>query len=115
MAWQKGKSGNPGGRPKEDSEVKDLARKYTKEAVTKLVEWMRSENPKASVSACQALLDRGFGKPAQSVDMKITDDRPDRDSILASLADLHARLAGRSDGRGTEPASGTVPPGDTTH
>jgi hypothetical protein len=30
--------------------------------------WMRSDNPRASVAAAQALLDRGFGKPQQSVD-----------------------------------------------
>jgi hypothetical protein len=67
VKFQKGKSGNPGGRPKENDEVKDLARKYTKEAVLKLAEWMRSDNAKASVSACSALLDRGYGKPAQAI------------------------------------------------
>lgn len=61
------------------------------------------------------LYDRVDGKPAQTVDMNINDERPNRDSILSSLAELHARLAGRSDGRGTEPATGSVPPSDTTH
>ena len=28
MPWGKGKSGNPGGRPKEDAEVKQLARSH---------------------------------------------------------------------------------------
>jgi hypothetical protein len=58
--FHKGKSGNPGGRPKESNEVKELARQYSAEAVEKLAAWMRSDNAKASVSACNALLDRAF-------------------------------------------------------
>lgn len=61
------------------------------------------------------LYDRVDGKPAQTVDMNINDERPDRDTLIRSMAELHARLAGRSDGRGTEPATGSVPPSDTTH
>ena len=30
-----------------------------------LVSWMRSDNPRASVAACQALLDRAWGKAGQ--------------------------------------------------
>ena len=67
MPFQKGQSGNPGGRPKENNEVKELARKHSREAVKRLAEWMRSNEPKASVAACVALLDRGFGKPAIAV------------------------------------------------
>lgn len=65
MKFQKGKSGNPGGRPKDIAGISKLARKHSKEAILKLVEWMRSDNAKASVSACQALLDRGWGKATQ--------------------------------------------------
>ena len=67
MPYVKGQSGNPGGRPKEDGEVKKLARKHTKEAMDTLVKWMRSDNAKASVTASQALLDRGYGKPVQAI------------------------------------------------
>ena len=66
--WGPGKSGNPGGRPKEDGEVKSLARDHTSEAINRLAYWMRSDNAKASVSACVALLDRGWGKPVQAVE-----------------------------------------------
>lgn len=68
MPFEKGKSGNPGGRPKEIHEVKELARAHTKEAIDRLVHWMRSNDAKASVSASQALLDRGYGKPAQAIE-----------------------------------------------
>ena len=67
MKFEKGVSGNPGGRPKELHDVKSLARQYTKEAIERLVAWMKSDNAKASVSASMALLDRGYGKPAQEV------------------------------------------------
>lgn len=67
MPFQPGQSGNPGGRPKENDEVKRLARKHSKDAIKRLAHWLHSDNPKASVSAAQALLDRGFGKPAQAI------------------------------------------------
>lgn len=67
MPFKKGQSGNPGGRPKENDEVKTLARKHTKSAIARLVFWMQSDNAKASVSASQALLDRGHGKPTQAI------------------------------------------------
>jgi hypothetical protein len=63
----KGQSGNPGGRPKEAHDVKELARQYTGEAILKLAEWMRSDNAKASVAACNVLLDRGWGKAIQAI------------------------------------------------
>ena len=65
--FEKGKSGNPGGRPKENGEVIKLARKHTKQAIAKLAAWMESDNAKASVAASTALLDRGWGKPSQAI------------------------------------------------
>jgi hypothetical protein len=68
MPFARGQSGNPGGRPKmtpELREVEDLARKASPAAVKRLVEWMNSDNARASVAACNAILDRGFGRPTQ--------------------------------------------------
>lgn len=75
MPFVKGKSGNPGGRIKkapELREVEELAREHSPSAIKRLVDWMKSDNAKASVSACQAILDRAFGKPAQAVEHKGT-------------------------------------------
>lgn len=69
MAWEKGKSGNPGGRPKDMLGLRVLARKHTVEAVRTLVQIMKSKlAPEAArVSAATAILDRGYGKPAQAI------------------------------------------------
>lgn len=66
--FKPGKSGNPGGRPKWVSESKELCGARTPEAIERLVYWMRSEDPRASVSAANAILDRALGKPAQAIE-----------------------------------------------
>ena len=76
MAFQPGQSGNPGGRPKEDSEVKALARTAGPEAIEKLLELMRGDDRRTALAAAQALLDRGFGKPSQAVEMSGPDGEP---------------------------------------
>jgi hypothetical protein len=74
--FKKGISGNPGGRPKEVAEVQKLARTHTKQAINRLVYWMKSDDPRASVAACQALLDRGWGKPTQPTEVGGPDGAP---------------------------------------
>ena len=57
-----GFSGNPGGRPKDEFKVAELARSYTVEAVETLVDLMRySKDDRVHGTASQALLDRGWG------------------------------------------------------
>ncbi|KXV72218.1 hypothetical protein AD952_05710 [Acetobacter cerevisiae] len=43
-------------------EVKEAAREHTLLAIERLVYWAKSEEPKASVAASNALLDRAWGK-----------------------------------------------------
>jgi len=65
--FKPGQSGNPLGRPKSDKTIRDLARVHTKDALETLAGIVK--NPKASdtarVQACNALLDRGWGKAPQ--------------------------------------------------
>ena len=65
--FKPGQSGNPLGRPKSDKTIRDLARVHTEDALKTLSAIVK--NPKASdtarVQACNAILDRGWGKPVQ--------------------------------------------------
>lgn len=69
MPFEKGVSGNPGGRPRQDNRVRDLAQAQTENAIAGLVSVLEDKGaPAASrVSAAVALLDRGWGKPVQPV------------------------------------------------
>jgi len=68
--FQPGQSGNPGGRSKAESEIKRIAQEHGPAALEKLVQLLNGEDQKLAMAAANALLDRGFGKPAQSVDLK---------------------------------------------
>lgn len=69
-----GQSGNPGGRPKEAAEVTALAKEYSLEAINRLVELMRqTDDKRLAKAACDSILDRGLGKPAQYVATNGTD------------------------------------------
>jgi hypothetical protein len=68
--FKPGASGNPLGRPKSDVTIRELAKAHTEGAIHTLAKIMN--DPKAShtarVHAACALLDRGWGKPAQYVE-----------------------------------------------
>jgi hypothetical protein len=73
--WGKGKSGNPGGRsprvgPNGET-VAELARAHTADAINTLVAVCNNQKELsfARISAANALLDRGWGKPKESVDI----------------------------------------------
>jgi hypothetical protein len=71
-----GNKANPGGRPKEIGHVRELARQHTEDAIRTLVEVMHDPEEKgpARVAAAQALLDRGYGRPPQSLEHSVGGD-----------------------------------------
>jgi hypothetical protein len=70
MQFQKGQSGNPGGRRKADPELRAIAQQYTEEAVDVAVKVMRNSKAADSsrLKAVEILLDRGHGRPVQAID-----------------------------------------------
>ena len=68
------RTGRPKGRPKGSlnkatAELKQIAQQYTDEAFEILLQIARDgENEGARVSAVKEILDRGWGKPAQTVE-----------------------------------------------
>lgn len=72
MAYQKGISGNPGGRPKtilaNGMTLREMARTHTEVALNALVKVVtEAESESSRVAAASALLDRGWGKPTQPI------------------------------------------------
>lgn len=66
--FRPGISGNPGGRPKAEGHVRDLARAQTGRAIAALVEALEDQNGRVRVAAATALLDRGWGRPTQVIE-----------------------------------------------
>jgi len=69
MAKGKKTGGRVAGTPnKATRELKDIAREYGEEAIDRLVKLMRAaESEQVQAAACKELMDRGYGKPSQSI------------------------------------------------
>ena len=68
--FKPGVSGNPAGRPKSNSNIREIAKLHTAEAIQTLLDIM--QDPKAShtarVHAADSILNRAWGKPTQYVE-----------------------------------------------
>jgi hypothetical protein len=60
-----GQSGNPKGRPKAPVDIAALARVHGPKCIEIAVELLASSDERIRLAAVTALLERGYGKPAQ--------------------------------------------------
>jgi hypothetical protein len=66
--WVKGgPSGNPNGRPKALVDIAALAREHGPRCIDVAVALLDDPDPRIRLATVVALLDRGFGKPVQSI------------------------------------------------
>jgi Family of unknown function (DUF5681) len=69
----KGTSGNPGGRPKVEGHVREIARQCTADAMLTLKSIMLDKHAPhaARITAANSILDRGYGRPGQALSLEL--------------------------------------------
>lgn len=99
--WQKGQSGNPGGRPKAPFDMVALARSMAPDALDTLGKIMRDDKapPSSRVTAAGIVLDRGYGKAPATIQVQaqkqladMSDDELVAIAQLARSSDVQRRL-----------------------
>jgi hypothetical protein len=97
-SFKPGVSGNPSGR-KPDKELRELARAWTEQAIQALA--LALTDPRTSVPAAIALLNRGWGMPAQAIVGGDEDSAPVRLSMKVNLVrSPHAGITNGPAGEG---------------
>ena len=108
--WKKGVCPNPRGRPKGIGWVREIARGYTKLAIDTLVELCaKGKNESVRRAAAADLLERGWGKHLQQVEVTRTPfDEMSADELRAlerALANLEGEEAGAAGEREGTPVA----------
>jgi Family of unknown function (DUF5681) len=71
--FAKGESGNPGGRPKLPSEMREIFQSKAPEAFEVLCRHLHATDPRVALAAATQILDRAYGRPVQSIDANISE------------------------------------------
>lgn len=95
--FSKGQTGNPGGRPRTDPQVREALEQGSLAAAQRLVALVSDPDPRIGLMASQALLDRLYGKPRQA--LEVDDGRDEimahyhllvQESVMRELERVHA-------------------------
>jgi len=91
LKFRKGQSGNPGGRPKVLGEVQELARQHAPTVIVELARLaLRAKSETARIAAIRELLDRGYGRPRQAMEVSVPADNPLQ--LLLDEIDARSRI-----------------------
>lgn len=92
-SFKPGQSGNPGGRPKltpEEHDALAMAKQFAPDAIRALHEIATSKtaSDKARVTAAEAIINRVYGKPKETVESTVKHERRSESDILKELVAL---------------------------
>ena len=103
--FKKGQSGNPGGRPKMPPDMKAAIQEKTPELLKSLFALARQkDDPRVQAVAIKELLDRGWGRAAQTINAKIEGVDPS-EAHLEALREIMNRRSRSADDEGGPPTA----------
>ena len=91
LKFRKGQSGNPGGRPKVLGDVQEMARQHAPRIIVELARLaLKAKSETARIAAIRELLDRGYGKPRQAMEVSVPAGNPIQ--LLLDEIDARSRI-----------------------
>jgi hypothetical protein len=107
LKFRKGQSGNPGGRPKVLGDVQEMARQHAPRVIVELARLaLKAKSETARIAAIRELLDRGYGRARQAMEVSVPADDPIR--LLLDEIDARSRVEAPVS---HTPARNQLPPG----
>ena len=103
--FPKGVSGNPGGRPKIPAELVDMARAASPAAMQRAIDLSGNPDGNIALKAIALILDRGYGKPMQGVELSGKDGAAVKvvsDDGFAAFAAILDEIASAKAGRAVQ-------------
>lgn len=84
--WQKGHSGNPTGKNAGYFAFQQLARDNSEEALNKLIDIMRTGCDRDALRAAEIIIERGYGKAQQHINITDEVDGMSDEALLTEAA-----------------------------